>query len=62
MKSFTSGITYLRQEAWKVGFIKDSDTDDELVERLSQMVRKWKTPKVAVAPEVKAAPKVTKKK
>ena len=46
MKSFESGITYLRQEARKVGFIKDSDTDDELVERISQMLRKWKAPKV----------------
>ncbi len=40
MKSFTSGMTYLRVEALKVGFILESDNDDVLVERLSQVIRR----------------------
>ncbi len=40
MKSFAMGITYLRDEALKSGFILESDNDDKLVERLSQLVRK----------------------
>jgi len=40
MLSFSSGITYLRDEALKSGFIIESDNDDKLVERLSQLVRK----------------------
>lgn len=40
MLSFASGLSYLRQEALKSGFIIESDNDDKLVERLSQLVRK----------------------
>ena len=40
MLSFASGISYLRQEALASGFIIESDNDDKLVERLSQVVRK----------------------
>ena len=40
MKSFASGLSYLRQEALETGFIIESDNDDTLVERLSQVVRK----------------------
>ena len=40
MQSFSMGTGYLRQEALKSGFILESDNDDKLVERLSQVVRK----------------------
>lgn len=40
MKSFSMGIDYLRTEALKSGFIKESDNDNKLIERLSQVVRK----------------------
>lgn len=40
MLGFASGMSYLRQEALKSGFILESDNDDKLVERLSQVVRK----------------------
>lgn len=40
MKSFSMGISYLRAEALKSGFIIESDNDDKLLERLSQVVRK----------------------
>lgn len=40
MKSFAMGISYLRTEALKSGFIIESDSDDKLLERLSQLVRK----------------------
>jgi len=40
MKSFSMGLSYLRAEALKSGFIIESDNDDKLVERLSQIIRK----------------------
>lgn len=39
MKDFETGLGYLRKEARKSGFILESDNDDVLIERLSQMVR-----------------------
>lgn len=40
MKSFEMGIGYLRQEALKSGFLAESDNDNKLIERLSQVIRK----------------------
>ena len=39
MKSFSMGLSYLRAEALKTGFIIESDKDDVLVERISQVLR-----------------------
>lgn len=55
MLSFASGITYLRQEALKVGFIEDSDNDDKLVERLSQVIRECSAADGEVADEATKA-------
>jgi len=41
MLSFESGVSYLRKEARLVGLVADSDTDDVLIEKVSQMIRKW---------------------
>ncbi len=41
MLSFESGVSYLRKEARVVGLVADSDTDDVLIEKVSQMIRKW---------------------
>ncbi len=40
MRSFESGLSYLRQEALKSRFIAASDNDGKLIERLSQVVRR----------------------
>lgn len=51
MKSFESGIAYLRQEARASGLIADSDNNDVLIEKVAGLVRKWKPAEViAIAP------------
>jgi len=66
MLSFAMGLTYLRDEALKSGFIIESDNDDKLVERLSQLVRKLgpedaeKCDALTKAGQTTAAPKVVK--
>ena len=52
MLSFASGISYLRQEALASGFILESDSDDVLVERLSQLTRKAGPKQAAKADEM----------
>ena len=58
MKSFEMGVGYLRQEALRSGFIQDSDNDDKLIERLSQVVRKLGQEDAEKADELSAKGKV----
>ena len=58
MKSFEMGVGYLRQEALRSGFIQDSDNDDKLIERLSQVVRKLGPEDAKKADELSAKGKV----
>ncbi len=56
MRSFESGVAYLRQEARSAGLIQDSDNNDVLIEKVSQLIRKWKPAEVVLLEAPKPEP------